>query len=308
VKLLEETLRQKEHAVPSAPESEQDDHWDIIDVDLGLETTTSHNDTDIFNSSHQLEYPMQEAQFRPTQGEAVQQQPLNCPQTFQHSLMPAYHQPSHSGQSKRLLECLMSVDGHWKHDKDNGQTRYYAPTTNIHVYNDLVHAHATSGTWEQRRRIARVIKDFSSDTHDYLMELYWTQHNTVMHVVHKDAYCRDKSNDNTQYYSGFLHICILAMGFRYADKSRPDIQKLTFGGDESSLLREARDLFEYDVNHLAELTSIQALLLLGDLECGLGRDTSGWMYTGKSNAMRFRKSRRSPCCQGWHAVWRSIWD
>lgn len=274
--------------MPLAPDSEQNDRLDIINVDLGLETTESHNDTDIFNSSHQLEHPMHESQLRPNQGEAVQQQSMSCPQTSQHSVVPASHQPSHSDQSKRLLECLMSTEGHWNHDKDNGQTRHYAPTTNIHVYNDIFRAHATAGTWEQRRRIARVLKDLPSDTHDYLMELYWTQHNTVMHVVHKDAYCRDLSNDNTQYYSGFLHICILATGFRYADKSRPDIQKLTFDGDESNLLREARDLFEYDVNHSVELTRIQGLLLLGDLECGLGRDTSGWMYTGKSKAMRCR--------------------
>lgn len=287
VKLLEEALRQKNHTLPSAPGSEPDDHCDIIDVDPDLETTSGQNDAELFDSSHRLAFLMQEAQFRPTHGEAVRQQSVKCAQAFDHSRMPTYHQPSHSGQSKRLLECLMSTDGHWNHDKDNGRTRYYAPTTNIHVYSDLAHPLGPAETWEQRRRVARVIKDLSSVTHDYLMELYWTQHNTMMHVVHKDVYCRDKEHDNIRYYSGFLHICMLAMGFRYADKSRPDMQKLTYGDEESSLLREARDLFEYDVNHSAELTSIQALLLLGDLEAGLGRDNSGWMNTGKSAARRF---------------------
>lgn len=232
---------------------------------------------------------MQETQFRPTPDEAVATQPpMDCSQTVNHPPMLAYHQPSHSGQSKRLLQCILSTDGHWNHDKDTGYTRYYAPTSNVHVYNEIVPASSTADTWEQRRRISRVIKDLPTETHDYLMELFWTQHNTILHVVNKEAYYQDKENDNVRYYSGFLHICILAMGLRYADKSRPDIQRLTFGDEESSLLREARYLSEYAVNHSAELTRIQALLLLGDLECGLARDNSGWMYTGTFEVMQFR--------------------
>jgi hypothetical protein len=29
------------------------------------------------------------------------------------------------------------------------------------------------------------------------------------------------------------------------------------------------------------IPSVQAFLLLGDLECGIGRDNTGWMYAGE---------------------------
>ena len=129
-----------------------------------------------------------------------------------------------------------------------------------------------------------MINDLSLETHDYLMELYWTSHNPVMHIVHKESFYGDKVNDNTRNYSGLLHICILAMGFRYADKTKPEIQKLTLCHGESTLHREAKYLFEYELDTPAVLTRVQALLIMGDLECGVSRDNSGWMYTGELRA------------------------
>jgi hypothetical protein len=101
-----------------------------------------------------------------------------------------------------------------------------------------------------------------------------------MHIVDKEAFYRNIENIGSQYYSGFLHICILAMGFRFADTTKPEIQQMTLSERESTLHREAKYLFDYELEKKGELAQLQALLILGDLECSLGRDNAGWMYAG----------------------------
>jgi hypothetical protein len=49
---------------------------------------------------------------------------------------------------------------------------------------------------------------------------------------------------------------------------------------ESDLHREAKYLFEYELEKPGGIPSVQALLILGDLECGVGRDNTGWMIGG----------------------------
>jgi hypothetical protein len=279
VEHLEKMLDQKEHAVPSTLESEQDEQMDVLDVDLEeWEDDTLHSHTEVLNSPPRTD--TQQAQSGTINSEPLQPAPTSRPQISEHLQAPKGLQRRTSSESKRLVDHLLSTEGQWSYDRSSGHTRYYAPTTNIHVYSHLLLATPPADTWEQKRRTARVIDDFSPGTHDYLMELYWTSHNPVMHIVHKESFCRDKDNGNTQNYSGLLHICILAMGFRYADKTKPEIQKLTLCHGESTLHREAKYLFGYELDTPGVLARVQALLIMGDLECGLTRDNSGWMYTG----------------------------
>ena len=89
------------------------------------------------------------------------------------------------------------------------------------------------------------------------------------------------ANSNTKYYSGFLHLSILAMGHRYADLERADMKKMTMGNRECTLHREAKYMLDMELERPGGIPSIQAFSLLADLECGVGRDNSGWMYAGK---------------------------
>jgi hypothetical protein len=77
-------------------------------------------------------------------------------------------------------------------------------------------------------------------------------------------------------------MCLLAQGYRYADKSRPDIQRLasTEPRVSSILHAKAKKMAELELEKTRGITSIQALLLLADLEAGVGRNDTGWMYTG----------------------------
>ena len=85
----------------------------------------------------------------------------------------------------------------------------------------------------------------------------------------------------TQFYSNFLHLCMLAEGYRYADKSRADIKKLACPGSNSDSLTfhtKAKKMAELELVKPGGVPSIQAIFLLGDLEVGVGRDDIGWMF------------------------------
>lgn len=70
------------------------------------------------------------------------------------------------------------------------------------------------------------------------------------------------------------------MGFRSSDQSRPDMQRIALPERQSTLHREAKGMLDLELERPGGLPSIGALLILGDLECGVGRDNVGWMYSG----------------------------
>ncbi|OCL04444.1 hypothetical protein AOQ84DRAFT_416253 [Glonium stellatum] len=49
---------------------------------------------------------------------------------------------------------------------------------------------------------------------------------------------------------------------------------------ESTLHREAKYMLDHELERPGGIPSVVALLLLGDLECQVGRDNPGWLYAG----------------------------
>lgn len=179
-----------------------------------------------------------------------------------------------------LVDMLISTRGHMSFDQLSGCLRFFGPTTNYHIYAAREYASIGVEPPDQARRTERIIRSLPAETHDYLMELFWEYYNSVLHIVHKEAFTEDRENLRTKYYSGFLHICILSMGYRYADTEREDIKKITVAPRESFLHREAKYMLDVEMERPGGLPSVQAFLLLGDLECGVGRDNTGWMFAG----------------------------
>ncbi|KFH40242.1 hypothetical protein ACRE_090970 [Hapsidospora chrysogenum ATCC 11550] len=163
-------------------------------------------------------------------------------------------------------------------DMSSGRVRYFGPTTNMNVLTASSH----SGALERREThwpIRMVVKDMAMETHDYLMELYWTCHNSVLHLVHSDAFYHDMERGGTQFYSLYLHLAILATGFKYADKSRNDVQRLATTGTAGSTLHEkARAFAKLELDGPGGIPSIQAFGLLADIEFNIGRDDCGWLF------------------------------
>ncbi|CAK7211790.1 hypothetical protein SBRCBS47491_001238 [Sporothrix bragantina] len=203
-------------------------------------------------------------------------------------------------------EAYILVPSPIRFDMSTGRVRYFGPTTNMnvltHIAPDADDNGAGSNPGSQLRRsasggvmgrgqpavhwpICLVVRDLSPDTHDYLMEQYWTCYNSVLHLVHSDAFNHDLDRGGTQFYSLFLHLAMLATGFRFADKSRADVQRLAMapGGRFGSTLHEkAVALAKLEFDRPGGIPSIQAFGLLADVEFTIGRDESGWLFAGMS--------------------------
>ncbi|KAF9869378.1 fungal specific transcription factor [Colletotrichum karsti] len=186
-----------------------------------------------------------------------------------------------------IVHRLLSTKGNLSFDQLSGRLRFFGPTANSHVYAESSDQFDTREPPEQVRRAERIIRSLTSSTHDYLMESFWTHYNSVLKIIHRDAFDADKEAQNPKFYSSFLHICILAMAFRFADSDRDDMRRIALGSRESTLHREAKYMLDIELERPGGIPSVQALLLLGDLECGVGRDNTGWMYAGMANRLAF---------------------
>lgn len=134
---------------------------------------------------------------------------------------------------------------------------------------------------EQVRRAEKIMRSLNPSTYNYLMDHFWEYYNSVIPVIDRHAFEADRESRTPKFYSSFLHIAILAMGYRGCDKERDDIKLMSLGNRESTLHREAKYMLDVELERRGGVPSVQALLLLGDLECGVGRDNTGWMYAGK---------------------------
>ncbi|RBR01298.1 hypothetical protein VDGD_01189 [Verticillium dahliae] len=186
-----------------------------------------------------------------------------------------------------MVHRLLSTKGNLAFDQLSGRIRFFGPTANSHVYTDTQDHLDAREPPEQVRRAERIIRSLSSETHTYLMDNFWGYYNAVLNIIHQEAFEADRDAQSPRFYSSFLHIAILAMGFRFADFGRDDMRRITIGSRESTLHREAKYMLDIELERPGGIPSVQALLLLGDLECGVGRDNTGWMYSGMANRLAF---------------------
>ncbi|KAI1859654.1 uncharacterized protein JN550_011849 [Neoarthrinium moseri] len=212
----------------------------------------------------------------------------------EHHLM-SFHFPPQEPLALRTLDPkqedvihrLLSTKGNLSFDQLSGRLRFFGPTANSHVYAESSDKFDSREPPEQVRRADRIIRSLTTTTYDYLMNMFWEHYNGVLVVIDRQAFESDRESQSPKFYSSFLHITMLAAGYRFADKDRDDIIKIGLGNRESTLHREAKYMLDIELERPGGIPSVQALLLLGDLECGVGRDNTGWMYSGMANRLAF---------------------
>jgi hypothetical protein len=176
---------------------------------------------------------------------------------------------------------LLCARGSHIHDPSVGRARFFGPTANIHLYSrSTPSGFAPFEQPEHVRRAERAIAALRSSTHDHLMRCFWEYYNPSYQVVDEAAFEAGRTTQDPRFYSAFLHLAILAIGYRFADLDRDDVKRATLGSRESTLHGKAKSMLEAELERPAGISTVQALLLLADLECGVGRDTTGWMYSG----------------------------
>lgn len=118
-------------------------------------------------------------------------------------------------------------------------------------------------------------------TQEYLIDLYWGQYNKEMLLVNKEQFQQDQRNEQSMFYSKFLYLTMLAMGFRYADSTRTDVKAMRIGTRVSALHQLARTQVTSEMVRPRGLPTVQALLILGDLEFHVGETEVAWIYAGE---------------------------
>lgn len=175
---------------------------------------------------------------------------------------------------------LSTPEGNITFDEISGRLRFFGPTANSHVYTESLLKCDWTEVPEPIRHAEQALRCLSHEAHAYLMQCFWDYYNNVLQVVDKQSFEANQASRNPKFYSLFLHITILAAGWRFADKNREDMKLLDLGNRESMLHREAKFLVDVELERPGGIPSVQAFLLLGDLECGIGRDNTGWVYSG----------------------------
>ncbi|KAI1608337.1 fungal-specific transcription factor domain-containing protein [Exophiala viscosa] len=190
----------------------------------------------------------------------------------------AWFSPVHLAKptsGSELRKRLLSKRGHLL--ADHGKLCYFGPTTSLHVHAmSEVSSHTSHGL---EQSAMRAIRQLSAGTHTYLMDIFWSRYNAVFGLVSEKAFIRAYKLCNNNFYSVFLHVTMLGMAARYADKSRPDIAALMSSQYESVFHAMARGLWEPSLSNDG-LPTIQGLMILSDLEAGPGRTRTGWMLCG----------------------------
>ena len=203
-------------------------------------------------------------------------------QSFQ--LMMRAHPPLRNLDTKRddIVHCLLSTEGNISFDQLSGRFRFFGLTANSHVCTESLDNFDAWEPAEQVRRADRIIRSLSPETYGYLMSCFWDCYNSVLQVIDRAAFEADRTSRTPRFYSSFLHITILAAGYRFADWDREDIARISLGNRESTFHRESKYMLDIELERPGGIPSVQALLILGDLECGIGRDNTGWMYSGEA--------------------------
>lgn len=196
--------------------------------------------------------------------------------------------PTDSEEASSVVANLMPSA--IRFDMASGRVRYFGSTTHMNVVS-RIDPNRDPPRRDPHWPIALVVQDLSPETHDYLMDLFWSLHNAVIHLVHSEAFYKDQEQGGVEFYSTFLHLTMLATGFRYAEKSREDIRRLALlGPGTSTLLEKAKSMSKLEIDRPGGIPSIQAFQLLGGLEFCRGNDDTAWLYTGELYFLQEKES------------------
>ncbi|CAK7215380.1 hypothetical protein SBRCBS47491_002466 [Sporothrix bragantina] len=116
---------------------------------------------------------------------------------------------------------------------------------------------------------------------DSLLDLYFTQFQTMLKIVDQATFQRERGASTCR---ESLVLAMMAAGARFADLDLLGAEYRVHssgssGSGETVFARRSKQLLESEVGQ-ADLATVQALLILGELETAAGHDMSGCMYSG----------------------------
>ena len=156
----------------------------------------------------------------------------------------------------------------------SGVVRHYGHTSGLSLVSDggksPIHVH-TSEPW------TKVTQDMSFIEH--ILTLYFTWSHPFYTMFSKELFLNDMTIGRTEYCSPLLVNAILALGCAYSDRpeARSNPNEPSTAGDH--FFDEARRLLYEEES--SNLTTVQALAVMGLREASCSRDSSGFQYAGR---------------------------
>jgi hypothetical protein len=128
------------------------------------------------------------------------------------------------------------------------------------------------------KRIEELLDDVTSTSYDYLMDRFWTCYNSTNPVLNRKHYEDVHGNKRGRRYSIFLELCMLSMGYHYAEEGRPRLHGFGPRSVGSVFHNEVKNLLPLRAEEANRLCSIVGFIILSDLEFALGNDNLAKSY------------------------------
>lgn len=169
---------------------------------------------------------------------------------------------------------------------EDGQLRYYGPTSNLHLYHSglqslsrsTIRHVATEGSQALRR--AGLDQRVDPEIEMRLAQLYFTWEDPAIHVIDEENFYLEKQRcldgvTNTPYYSETLNNAICAIGANLASGEQlgvPEPAPEFFSARAKALLDVEMDS--------PSVATVQALVIMSASEAAFTRDARGYLYSG----------------------------
>ncbi|KAM5352840.1 hypothetical protein ACJ41O_005562 [Fusarium nematophilum] len=237
------------------------------------------DDFDFLSSAHEHEATKQDDQafvfLQPPSPPSPQQE--RSTHGFQ-----AQHQTSETGSD---IEGILSARMGSLRIAEDGQLRYYGPTSNLNVQNNGVQSLSRSMIRDVASEGKGVLQKLgldhpvSASLEMHLAKLYFAWEDPAIHVVDEESFFQEKGRclegTSSPYYSETLNNAICAIGACLAAGERLNVPE---PAAEFFSLR-AKALLDIEMDS-PTVATVQALVVMSASEAAFTRDARGWLYSG----------------------------
>ncbi|KAL3456563.1 hypothetical protein BJX64DRAFT_296570 [Aspergillus heterothallicus] len=175
-----------------------------------------------------------------------------------------------------------------------GQTQFYGPTSTFNLADMLGAAHPKAHPTAQSDALECLVRLGAQETvpaalENHLMNLYFCWQDPVFRVVdrgiYEEAMAKWYAMEETSFYSESLRNALCALGASFEARYHPDF--VTFPKSLVEFFDErAKALLEMELDD-PSVATVQALVILSNLETGSRRDARGWLYSGMAIRLAF---------------------
>ncbi|KAL3487352.1 fungal-specific transcription factor domain-containing protein [Aspergillus germanicus] len=180
------------------------------------------------------------------------------------------------------------------HVEPGGKTQFYGPTSTFNLADMLNATYSKAHSTAQSDALECLTRLGANGTapaalENHLINLYFCWQDPSFHVVDRGIYDEAMAKwyamEDTSFYSESLRNAMCALGACF--EARYHTQFVTFPKSLVEFFGErAKALLEMELDS-PSIATVQALVILSNLESGSGRDARGWLYSGMAIRLAF---------------------